>query len=199
MKNIFHITIILFVRAGKSRLQAEYGQGVLEAGLFDLYGCYPFTDQLPRLPPLPSNKGADDARMAGTDPGITPTRRHFLTDSASMGAGKIWTGNSFRGSLLYLLSYSHFYEGSMYGDMRLRVARSYTSSADSPFSLMSFFYVQPSSLRFSSLPSPLYFHYHRPLSYSVFLSSHPTPIPLHPPFLDFLWVIYALSISYNSM
>ena len=82
---------MLFVHTGKSRLQAEYGQGVLEAGLFDLYGCYPFTDQLPRLPPLPSNKGADDARMAGTDPGITPTRRHLLSDSASMGAGKIWT------------------------------------------------------------------------------------------------------------
>ena len=81
---------MLFVRTGKSRLEAEYGQGVLEAGLFDLYGCYPFTDQMPRLPPLPGNKGADDSRLAGTDPGITPTRRHLLTDSASLGAGKIW-------------------------------------------------------------------------------------------------------------
>ena len=36
-------------------------------------------------------------------------------------------------------SYSHFYVGSMYDDIRLHVARSYTSSADSPFSLMSSF------------------------------------------------------------
>ena len=28
---------------------------------------------------------------------------------------------------------SHFYVGSMYDDIRLHVARSYTSSADSPF------------------------------------------------------------------
>ena len=34
-------------------------------------------------------------------------------------------------------SYSHFDVGSMYDDIRLRVARSYTSSADSPFSLIS--------------------------------------------------------------
>ena len=84
------MTIVPFVRTGKSRLEAEYGQGVLEAGLFDLYGCYPFTDQMPRLPPLPGNKCADDSRLAGTDPGFTPTRRHLLTDSASLGAGKIW-------------------------------------------------------------------------------------------------------------
>ena len=36
-------------------------------------------------------------------------------------------------------SYSHFYVGSMYDDFRLHVAPSYTSSADSPFSLMSSF------------------------------------------------------------
>ena len=36
-------------------------------------------------------------------------------------------------------SYSHFYVGSMYDDIRLHVARSYTSSADSPFSLISSF------------------------------------------------------------
>ena len=36
-------------------------------------------------------------------------------------------------------SYSHFYVGSMYDDVRLHVARSYTSSADSPFSLISSF------------------------------------------------------------
>ena len=32
-------------------------------------------------------------------------------------------------------SYSHFYVESMYDDIRLHVAQSYTSSADSPFSL----------------------------------------------------------------
>ena len=36
-------------------------------------------------------------------------------------------------------SYSHFYVGSMYNDIRFHVARSYTSSAYSPFSLMSSF------------------------------------------------------------
>ena len=36
-------------------------------------------------------------------------------------------------------SYPHFYVGSMYDDIRLHVARSYTSSADSPFSLRSSF------------------------------------------------------------
>ena len=36
-------------------------------------------------------------------------------------------------------SYSHFYVGSMYDDIRLHVARSYTSSANSPFSLISSF------------------------------------------------------------
>ena len=46
--------------------------------------------------------------------------------------------------------------------------------------------VQPSSLRYSSLPSPLYFHFHRPPSYAVFLSCHHMPIQLQPPFLDFL-------------
>ena len=35
--------------------------------------------------------------------------------------------------------YTHFFVGSMYDDIRLHVARSYTSSADSPFSLMSSF------------------------------------------------------------
>ena len=64
------------------------------------------------------------------------------------------------------------YVGSMYDDIRLHVARSYTSSADSPFSLISLYFVQPSSLRYSSLPSPLHLHFHRPPSYVVFLSSH---------------------------
>ena len=36
-------------------------------------------------------------------------------------------------------SESQFYVGSMYDDIRLHVARSYTSSANSPFSLMSSF------------------------------------------------------------
>ena len=36
-------------------------------------------------------------------------------------------------------SYSHFYVGSIYDDVRLHVAWSYTSSPDSPFSLMSSF------------------------------------------------------------
>ena len=51
-----------------------------------------------------------------------------------------------------------------------------------------FYFVQPSSLSSSSLsiPSPLYFHYHRPPSYAVFLSSHHMPIPLQPCFLYFL-------------
>ena len=44
--------------------------------------------------------------------------------------------------------------------------------------------VQPSSLRSSSLPSPLYSHYHCPNSYVVFLSSHHMPVPLQPSFLD---------------
>ena len=81
-------------------------------------------------------------------------------------------------------SYSHFYVGSMCDDISLHVARSYTSSADSPFSLMSSFTLSnhQDSLRSSclSIPSPLYFHYHRPPSYAVFLSSHHMPIPLQP-------------------
>ena len=46
--------------------------------------------------------------------------------------------------------------------------------------------VQPYSLRHSSPPSPLYFNFHRPPSYVVFLSYHHMPIPLQPTFLDFL-------------
>ena len=61
-------------------------------------------------------------------------------------------------------SYSHFYVGSMYDDIRLHVAWSYTPS---PFSRQSLvfdiilYFVQPSFLRSSSLPSPLYFIFHR--------------------------------------
>jgi len=85
---------MLFTPAGKSKLEGVYGRGVLEGGLFDLYGCYPFTDQMPLLPPLlavaASNKGMDDAalRMTGTNLASIPQRRHLLTDSASSGAGK---------------------------------------------------------------------------------------------------------------
>ena len=69
-------------------------------------------------------------------------------------------------------SHSHFYVGSMYDDIRLHVAWSCTSSADSPFSLIS-----PLTLSYhillarpSSLPSSFYFHFHRPPSYVVLLS-----------------------------
>ena len=47
------------------------------------------------------------------------------------------------------------------------------------------YFVQPSSLRPSSIPCSLYFHFHRPPSYAVLLSSHHMPIPLQPLFLDF--------------
>ena len=48
------------------------------------------------------------------------------------------------------------------------------------------YFVQPSSLRYSSIPSPfpLYFHFHRPSSYVMLLSSQHMPIPPQPPFLD---------------
>ena len=74
--------------------------------------------------------------------------------------------------------------GSRYDDIRLHVARPYISSADIFDIILCF--VQPSSLRYSSLPSPLYLHFHRPPSYVVFLSSHHIPIPLQPSFMDFL-------------
>ena len=41
---------------------------------------------------------------------------------------------------------------------------------------------QPSSLRASSLPSPVYFHSHCHPSYAVLLSSHHIPIPPQPTF-----------------
>ena len=84
-------------------------------------------------------------------------------------------------------SYSHFYVGSMYDDIRLHVARSYTSSADSPFSLMSSFTLSNHLLLgLLSFPSLLYFHYHCPPSYVVFLFSHHMPVPLQPSFLYFI-------------
>ena len=53
--------------------------------------------------------------------------------------------------------------GSMYDDIRLHVARSYTSSADSPFSLISSLTLSNHLLL--SFPSSLCFHFHRPPSY----------------------------------
>ena len=47
-------------------------------------------------------------------------------------------------------------------------------------------FVKSSSLRHSSLSSPLYCHFHRSPSYAVLLSSNHMPIPPQPPFLDFL-------------
>ena len=89
--------------------------------------------------------------------------------------------------IFYSILIPTFMSGSMYDDIRLHVARSYTSSADSPFSLISLYFVQPSSLRSSSLSSPLHLHFHRPPSYVLFLSSHHIPIPLQASFLDFLF------------
>ena len=40
---------------------------------------------------------------------------------------------------IFFFIFSHFYVGSMYDDIRLHVARSYTSSSDSHFSLISSF------------------------------------------------------------
>ena len=71
----------------------------------------------------------------------------------------------------------------MYDDIHLHVARSHTSSADFDIILN---FVQPSYLRFSSLPSSLYFHFHRHPSYAVFLSSRHMRIPFQPHLLDFL-------------
>ena len=48
------------------------------------------------------------------------------------------------------------------------------------------YFVQPSSLLSSSLPSPLFLHFLRPSSCILFLSSHHMPIPLQPSLLDFL-------------
>ena len=94
-------------------------------------------------------------------------------------------------------SYSHFYVGSMYDDIRLHVEPSYTSSADSPFSLISSFTLSNHLLlsMSSSLRSPLYFHYHRPPSYVVFLPSHHMPMPLQPPLLYFLCDFLPLFLS----
>ena len=54
------------------------------------------------------------------------------------------------------------------------VVRSYTSSPDRPFIPRPA--LEPSSVRSSSQPSPLHFHFHRTLSYIVLVSSHHMPI-----------------------
>ena len=85
-------------------------------------------------------------------------------------------------------SYSHFYMGSMYNDKRHHVHRSPTSSADSPSSLISSFTLFNHLLlcitlflltcTFSSIAF-------LPREFSL-LSSHHKPVPLQPPFLNFL-------------
>ena len=79
--------------------------------------------------------------------------------------------------------HSHFYVRSMYSDIRTVVH--FISQQPILFDITLYF-VQSSSLMSSSLHSPLYFHLHCISSYVMFLSSHHKPIPLQPPFLDFL-------------
>ena len=67
----------------------------------------------------------------------------------------------------------------MYDDVRLHVARSYTSSADSPFSLI--LPLTPSNHLLLGLFPPMYFHFHRSPPYIVIISSHPMLMPLQPP------------------
>ena len=69
---------------------------------------------------------------------------HFCDDRSLMYKDRLWVLLHVEGALYTLSgsssspsSYSHFYVGLMYDDIHLRVARSYTSSVDSPFSLMS--------------------------------------------------------------
>ena len=72
-------------------------------------------------------------------------------------------------------SYSHFYVGSKYDAIRLHAARSYTSSASSPFSFISSFTLSNHNyLRSSSPPYPLYFSLpsHSFLRSVPFFSSH---------------------------
>ena len=64
------------------------------------------------------------------------------------------------------------YVGSMYDDIRLHVTRSYTSSADNTFSLISSFTLSNHILLSSSLPSLMYFQFLRHPSYIVLLSPH---------------------------
>ena len=56
-------------------------------------------------------------------------------------------------------SYSHFHMRYIYDDIRLHVARSYTSSPDSPFSLISSLTLS-NHLLLGSLDFPLYMYFH---------------------------------------
>ena len=85
----------------------------------------------------------------------------------------------------------------MYDVIRLDVAQLYTSSPRNPFSLISALSVQSSSLRHSSHPSPLYFHFHRPPFFVVLLPSHHMPILLQPPFQDFIFDFNTQHIPLN--
>ena len=96
------------------------------------------------------------------------------------------------------LSYFHYYVGSMYDDIHVHVAWSYISGEPHFLPRQSLLFdiithsVQPSSLRPSYLPSPMYFHFHRPPSYIGFLSSHHMPIPLQP----LSWSVFAISATF---
>ena len=83
-------------------------------------------------------------------------------------------------------SYSHFYMGSMHDGIRINVSRSitYTSRLSLLFDIIHHF-VQPSFIGSSSLSSPLYFHFHRRLTYVVFLSYHHMPITFNTSFPAF--------------
>ena len=70
--------------------------------------------------------------------------------------------------------------GSMYDDIRLRVSRSYTASADSPLSLI--VSVTLSNHLFLGLPSPVYFHFNRTTSYVALITYRHMDIPLQTPF-----------------
>ena len=71
---------------------------------------------------------------------------------------------------------------SMYDDIRIHVARLYTSSSSLLVDNITHSVQQFSS----SIPSPLYFHLHRLPSYIVPLSSLYMPIPLQTTILSFL-------------
>ena len=78
--------------------------------------------------------------------------------------------------------------GSVYDDIRLRLERSYTSSADIPFSLISSFTLSnhlPLGLPLFLLLCTFISITLRP-SYVVLLSSHHVSIPHQPPCLEFL-------------
>ena len=64
------------------------------------------------------------------------TRVDWVTETQEQGLWKTWCAQVLE-DISSPSSYSHFYVGSMFGDTYLRVAQSYTSSPDSPFSLMS--------------------------------------------------------------